>query len=52
MPVRAVPPDLPEQADISHIILSDTLVLQELDVDYQLLLKALSVAAKSQGQLE
>ena len=49
-PVNAVPSALPEQADMSHITQQYTLVLQVLDLDCELLLKAQSVAAKSQGQ--
>ena len=48
-PVNVVPRALPEMADISHITQQDTLVLQVIDPDYQLLLEAQSVAAKSQG---
>ena len=48
--VNAVSPALPELADISLFTLQDTLLMQVLDLEYALLLKALSVAAKSQGQ--
>ena len=49
-PVNAVPPALPEQADRSNITQQDTLLMQVLELEYQLLLKAQSVAAKSQVQ--
>ena len=47
-PVNAVPPALPEPANMSHITQQDTLVLQVLDRDCELRLEAQSVAAKSQ----
>ena len=49
-PLNAVPPALPKPADISRITQQDTLVLQELRLDCELLLKAQSVAAKPQSQ--
>ena len=49
-PVNAVPPALPEQADRSNITQQDTLLMQVLELECQLLLKAQSVAAKSQVQ--
>ena len=48
--VNAVPPALPEQADMNHTTQQDTLVSQVLRLDIELRLKAQSVAAKSQGQ--
>ena len=49
-PVNAVPPALPETAYISPITQQDTLLLQVLDLDCKLLLRAQSVAVKSLGQ--
>ena len=51
-PVNAVPPApaLPEQANISPIAQQDTLVLQVIDLDFELQLRAQSVAEKSLGQ--
>ena len=48
--VNALPPALPGQADISHITQQDTLLMQALELEYALRLKAQSAAAKSQGQ--
>ena len=45
-----MPLALPESADMIHITQHDTLVLQVLDLDCELRLKAQSVAAKSQVQ--
>ena len=46
----SVSPALPEPADKSLFTQQDTLLMQVLDLDYALRLKAQSVAAKSQGQ--
>ena len=43
-------PAMPEPADISLFTQQDTLLMQVLDLEYALRLKAQSVAAKSQGQ--
>ena len=48
--VNAVSPALPEQAGISLFTQQDTLLMQVLDLEYSLRLKAQYVAAKSQGQ--
>ena len=51
-PVNAFPPApaLPEPANISPITQQDTLVLQVIDLDFELRLRAQSVAEKSLGQ--
>ena len=48
--VNAVSPALPEQADIRLFTQQDTLLMQVLDLECSLRLKAQYVAAKSQGQ--
>ena len=50
--VNAVPPALPEPANISPITQQDTLVLprQVIDLDFELQLRGQSVAEKSLGQ--